>query len=70
VENLRAAGVEAEADVYHTDMHAFDMLRDDDLSREAIEKFERKVGSALEKETPWSNNVSASKRASKVPLLR
>ena len=48
VENLRAAGIEAEVDVYHTDMHAFDMLRDDDLSREATEKFERHFEYALE----------------------
>ena len=48
VENLKAAGVEAEVDVYHTDMHAFDMLRDDDLSREAIKKFERQFEYALE----------------------
>ncbi len=46
--NLRSAGVEAEVDVYHTDMHAFDMLRDDALSRKAIEKFERSFEHALE----------------------
>lgn len=40
VENLRAAGVVAEVDVYHTDVHAFDMLRDDAMSRKAIEVFE------------------------------
>ena len=39
VEKLNAAGVEAEADVYHTDMHAFDILRENDLSREARENF-------------------------------
>ena len=39
VENLKKAGVEAKGDVYHTDIHAFDMLQDDDLSREAIESF-------------------------------
>lgn len=49
VDNLKAAGVEAEVDVYHTDMHAFDMLRDDDLSREAIKRFERHFEEALEK---------------------
>jgi len=48
VRKLKEAGVDAEADVYESDMHAFDMLRDDDLSREAIEKFERKFESALE----------------------
>ena len=41
VDNLKHAGIEAEADIYHTDMHAFDMLRDDDLSREAISNFKR-----------------------------
>ncbi len=48
VENLKKAGVEAEADVYHTDMHAFDMLRDDELSREAIDRFENRFAYALE----------------------
>ena len=47
VEKLKAVGVEAEVDVYHTDMHAFDMLRDDDLSRKAIEKFERQFEKAI-----------------------
>ena len=47
VAHLRAAGVEAEADVYPTDIHAFDMLRDDELSREAIAKFERRFERAL-----------------------
>ena len=42
MKNLKAAGVEAEVDVYHTNMHAFDMLRPDDaMSREAAEKFNR-----------------------------
>ena len=41
VEDLKRAGVEAEVDVYHTNMHAFDMLREDELSREAIENFNR-----------------------------
>ena len=40
VENLQKAGVEAEVDVYHTNMHAFDMLRDDDLSQRASQAFE------------------------------
>ena len=40
VSALRAAGVEAEADVYPSDVHAFDMLRpDEELSREAIRRF-------------------------------
>ena len=39
VENLRTVGIEAKADVFHTDMHAFDMLRPDDpVSREAISR--------------------------------
>ena len=37
---LRAAGVPAELDVYHTDMHAFDMMRPRDaLSIQAAEAF-------------------------------
>ena len=48
VENLKKAGVEAIADVYRTDMHAFDMLRDDALSREAIQKFDAQFEKALE----------------------
>ena len=48
VEMLKASGVEAEVDVYHTDLHAFDMLQDDELSRTAIDKFERSFEHALE----------------------
>ncbi len=48
VKMLRSAGVEAEADVYHTDMHAFDILQDSELSREAADKFERRFEHALE----------------------
>ena len=48
VENLRAAGIEAEADVFHTDMHAFDMLRPEDpVSREAIRRFHARFEHAL-----------------------
>ncbi|MBR0139475.1 MAG: alpha/beta hydrolase [Firmicutes bacterium] len=37
---LQAAGVEAEADVYPTDLHAFDMLEpDDEVSKEAVHRF-------------------------------
>ena len=40
VSALRAAGVDAEADVYPTDFHAFDMLKpDEELSKEAIRRF-------------------------------
>lgn len=39
-EKLRAAGIPAELDVYHTDMHAFDMMRPgDELSIRAAERF-------------------------------
>ena len=39
-ERLRAAGVPAELDVYHSDMQAFDMIRPDDvLSIQAAEAF-------------------------------
>ena len=41
-ERLRAAGIPAELDVYHTDLHAFDMMQPDDpLSREATQAFHR-----------------------------
>ena len=41
VNNLQAAGVHAEADVYHTNVHAFDMLYpESEPGREAIRKFE------------------------------
>lgn len=48
VENLKRSGVPAEADVYHTDVHAFDMLEDNDLSRRAIRSFHRHFEHALE----------------------
>ena len=42
VEQLRAAGVPAELDIYHTNMHAFDMMRPRDAqSLAAAEAFER-----------------------------
>ena len=49
VSELRRAGVLADADVYHTDMHAFDMLRPrDELSRRAVRVFEQRFRYALE----------------------
>lgn len=49
VEDLRAAGVEAEADVYHTDVHAFDLIRpNEELSKRAIEKVHDRFAFALE----------------------
>ena len=45
---LKAAGVDAEADVYPTNIHAFDMLRpDDEVSKEAIRKFNEHFEKAL-----------------------
>ena len=46
-ERLRAAGVPAELDVYHTDMHAFDILRPEEpLSREAVRRFHERFAYA------------------------
>lgn len=46
--NLRSAGVEAEADVYPTDVHAFDMLRSDTaLARRARLKLQEHFEYAL-----------------------
>ncbi len=46
-ERLRAAGVPAELDVYHSDMHAFDMMRPQDArSVEAAEAFNRQFAYA------------------------
>ena len=46
---LKEAGVEAEVDVYHSDIHAFDMLRPgEEPAQEAIRKFEKKFEYALE----------------------
>ena len=40
IKDLQAAGVEAQIDVYHTDTHAFDMLRPNDPhSKEAARRF-------------------------------
>ena len=41
IRNLQEAGIEASADVWHSDMHAFDMLRPDlPESKKAIQRFE------------------------------
>lgn len=46
-ERLRAAGVPAELDVYHSDMHAFDMMRPDEvLSIQAAEAFNTRFADA------------------------
>ena len=48
VDALKAAGVSAEADIYPTNVHAFDMLRpDEELSQEAIRKFNEHFEKAL-----------------------
>jgi len=48
VEDLKAAGVEAEADVYPTDVHAFDMLYPErTVSRQAIARFLARFEEAL-----------------------
>ena len=50
VEDLRSAGVPAEADVYPTNVHAFDMLYPEDaVSRQAISAFEQRFGEAIKK---------------------
>ncbi|MCR5689035.1 MAG: alpha/beta hydrolase [Clostridiales bacterium] len=49
VRKLKEAGVPAEADVYHTDIHAFDMLfPKKSISREAARRFEERFEYALE----------------------
>ncbi len=49
VQNLNAAGVPARADVYHSDMHAFDMLYPErPPAPEAIAAFERAFKEALD----------------------
>ena len=48
IRKLREAGVEAEADVYPSDMHAFDMLDpESEVSRRAIRTFEERVEKAI-----------------------
>ena len=40
IENLKAYGISASVDVYHSDMHAFDMMRPDDaMSIQAADRF-------------------------------
>lgn len=49
IENLKNAGVEAEMDIYKSNMHAFDMMKPElEISRKAAEKFNRKFEYALE----------------------
>lgn len=49
VENLRKAGVQADVDVYHTNVHAFDMLYPHkEPGRQAIARYMEKVGEYLQ----------------------
>ena len=49
-ERLRAAGVPAELDVYHTDMHAFDRMDPDAaLSHQAAETFHQRFAAAQQR---------------------
>ena len=49
IDALRRCGIPAEVDVYHTDMHAFDMMQPDTaLAREAADKFNARFACALE----------------------
>ena len=48
IENLRKAGIHAEVDVYHTNMHAFDMMKPKlAISKEAANKFNEHFEYAL-----------------------
>lgn len=47
IERLSACGIPAELDVYHTDLHAFDMLRPEaPISREAARRFNERFAAA------------------------
>lgn len=49
IENLQKCGIQAEVDVYHTDMHAFDMMEpDSELAKQAANKFNARFEYALE----------------------
>lgn len=49
IKNLRKAGIEAELDVYPSDMYAFDMMAPDEpLSKQAAERFNQQFAYAME----------------------
>lgn len=49
INNLKSAGVIANIDIYHTNMHAFDMLKPNEkISKEAINKFNENFAYALQ----------------------
>ena len=53
VEELKKAGVAAAVDVYHTDVHAFDMMKPDwETSKRAIAAFENHFEEALKRSSP------------------
>ena len=58
-DRLRAAGIPAELDIYHTDLHAFDMMRPRDAqSIAAAEAFERRFAAAQARYfAPQENSV-------------
>ena len=48
IENLKKAGIWARMDIYHTNMHAFDILRPKDgISEKAVQKFEEEFAYAM-----------------------
>ena len=48
IEHLKAAGIEANMDIYQSDMHAFDMLKPEEpLSKKAADTFDRRFEYAL-----------------------
>ena len=52
VRNLKSAGVEANVDIYHTDIHAFDMLYPErEPGRKAVAEFENHFEEALKRFT-------------------
>lgn len=62
VKNLQDAGVDAAVDVYHTDVHAFDMLHPEwDISQQAIRHFDKAFTYALA--TIGNGNKSSTKMA-------
>ena len=49
IEALKSAGISADVDVYHTDIHAFDMMCPElEISKAAGEKFNRVFAYAQE----------------------
>lgn len=49
IENLQKCGIPAELDVYHSDMHAFDMMKPElEISRLAAKRFNEHFAYAVE----------------------